>query len=234
MHSDSNACPTTILVVEDEADLRASIVDYLSLAGYHCEGVGSATAMKSWIQHRHCTIVILDLGLPDGDGFSLLEEISRRYAVICVTARGALDDRLRGMEEGADYYLTKPVELRELLAVVRRLEQRLHRESHSGAWRLSLVEWAITSPRGFVAQLTHTERLLIMSLADHAGQAVSRERLVEALGQNPAAYDYRRLETLVRRLRRKIKDCCGDPLPLETVHNVGYALTTAVVIHKRP
>ena len=153
----------------------------------------------------------------------------RQKGVIITTARGESKQRIEGIRSGADVYLVKPIQLEELASLVSNLMRRIQAKSLPH-WTLSKMNWTLISPTGVPIKLTHSEAVLLQKMADHPGQAVARQELVISLGHNPASYDFRRMEILVRRLRNKIRDVLGDELPLETVHKVGYAFTSPLKV----
>ncbi|MBS4097973.1 MAG: response regulator transcription factor [Sulfuricella sp.] len=227
-----------ILIVEDEPDLCEAMASFLILDGYSAHGVGSATAGAAWLRGNAVDIVILDVGLPDADGIAWLKDnpVMRGKGLIVTTARGELDDRLRGHAIGADAYLVKPVEFAELRLVVRNIARRLTpvRPAGSADWRLDTVTWTLAAGNGKTVRLSHSEAVLLNALAASPGETVVRNALIRALGQSPAIYDPRRMEIMVRRLRNKVKTETGDDLPLTTVHGLGYAFTAAILMSDAP
>lgn len=218
-----------VLIVEDEADLRDAMTDYLRLEGCAATGACTIAECLPWLEAPEGGVIVLDLGLPNGDGLIGLKPHldGRRHGLVLATARGRIEDRLRGYEEGGDAYLVKPVDLRELTCVVRGVASRLKAGDTAGGplryWTLHEVGWRLISPQGVACRLTNYETRLLNLLATSPGQVVARERLILALGQEPTAYDPRNLEILVRRLRRKSVQDLGEELPLATAHGVGYA-----------
>lgn len=225
------ATTTRVLVVEDEPDLREAVAGFLGMEGMIADAVGSLAAADTRLRAGHYDVLVLDLGLPDGDGLVWLEahpEVRERGVVI-TTARGEDLNRISGARAGADAYLVKPVLLEELTLVIRNLARRLG-PGVSRPWTLSAVQWTIESPEGRRVRLTHSEHTLLNALAEMQGRPVSRDAIIIALGHDPEAYDGRRLEILVRRLRAKVRDLLGYPLPLDTVHRLGYAFTASIAV----
>ncbi|MCC6136371.1 MAG: response regulator transcription factor [Candidatus Contendobacter sp.] len=227
-----------VLIVEDEVDLRDAMIDYLHFDGCIASGVGSIAECAAWLENQDYEVIVLDIGLPDGDGLAaLMPYIDRqRQAVVLATARGQIDDRVRGYECGGDAYLVKPVDLRELSSVIHRVASRLPAALNPPApppWILDTIGWRLVSPEGAAFSLTHLEMYLFKALAETPGQAAPRERIIRAMGHNPMTYDSRSLEILVRRLRRKASQTLGRELPLETVHGVGYAFLAEVSVLRR-
>jgi DNA-binding response OmpR family regulator len=218
-----------ILVLEDETDLQEAVVTYLNMEGYVADGVGSLRAATQWLRTHRIDVLVIDLGLPDGDGLEWLQQRPelRDAGVVVITARGEKDDRLRGIRGGADAYLVKPVALDELASLIGNLVRRL-RANTRPTWLLHRLTWTLQSPDGPSIKLTHTESLVVDRLIRTPGQPVDRDHLVEALGEDPIVYDPRRMEILIRRLRVKAREALGYELPLETVHRVGYAFTAPI------
>lgn len=218
-----------VLVVEDEHDLLDATVTFLNLEGLVTDGVGSLAAADSWLRTHNVDMLVLDLGLQDGDGLHWLQHHAslRDKGVVITTARGHEHARIQGVRSGADVYLVKPVALEELSSLLHNLWRRL-RGQLDQRWLLQPLGWLLQPPAGHPVRLTHSELLVLQRLAIQPGQAVSRQSLVEALGQDPEVYDYRRMEVLMRRLRNKVREASGMELPLETVHRLGYALITPI------
>lgn len=218
-----------VLVIEDEPDLLNATVTYLNLEGLVTDGVGSLAAADSWLRTHNADLLVLDLNLPDGDGLQWLNGLAnwRDKGVIITTARGLEHERIEGVRNGVDVYLVKPVALEELSYLLLNLWNRL-RGKFEQHWILQFQGWLLQPPVGKPIRLTHSELMVLKRLASQCGQPVTREALVEALGQNPVVYDYRRMEVLIRRLRNKVRESCGIDLPLVTVQRIGYALTVTL------
>ena len=217
-----------VLVVEDEAPLRDAMVTFLKMEGLSAEGVGTLHAANLWRASNEMDLMILDLGLPDGDALRWLEvHPAGQAGLIISSARGHPQERIAGMQAGADAYLVKPVQLEELSLLAHKLLKRL-RTPTSTAWVLDEVNWTLTNPAGQLLKLTHSETLVIHRLSQSPGKAISKNDMALALGHQPAAYDMRRMEILIRRLRKKARNTLGDDLPLETAHRYGYAFTAVL------
>lgn len=229
-----NATQLQICIVEDEVDLREELVDTLLESGYGVRGFSESRDLYVSLLAAPCDIVILDIGLPGEDGFSIAERLHKlgTMGIIMLSARVDSRDRVQALRGGADIYLTKPVDLHELLAVISSLSRRLAApltqpaalEEAPSVWSLSADGWTLLDPIGFSLSLTSQERAFLQCLWKNLGQAVRREDLVEALGGDPYEYDYHRLDTLVSRLRRKVADV-GLTLPVRAVRGIGYVVT---------
>lgn len=196
-----------------------------------------ATATAADLHHHLNThavdMVVLDVGLPDQDGFTVARNIRATYpeiGIVMLTGRAATPDRVRGLSEGADAYLSKPVEIELLAATLHSLARRLRDTPPQFApkrWHLDGNGWCLVSPAGSTVALTKTERRLVDRLTTIPGQLVTRDELIAALTDNVYDFDAHRLDSLVYRLRRKVAEGCGEALPLNAVHGEGYVLNDA-------
>jgi two-component system OmpR family response regulator len=222
--------PGRVLIVEDEALLRDAMVTFLKMEGLAVEGVGTLHAAKLWRAANDMDLMILDLGLPDGDALKWLKTNPAGNAgLIISTALGHPQDRIAGMQAGADAYLVKPVQLEELSLLAHKLLKRI-KTSVNTTWILDKLNWTLANPAGHILKLTHSETLIILKLSNSPGKAVSKNDIAMALGHQPASYDMRRMEILIRRLRNKARENLGIDLPLETAHRYGYAFTAMLEI----
>lgn len=226
-----------VLVVEDDDDLRGTLVDCLGLAGHQPRGVGSARDAYKALSADPCTVAIIDVGLPDEDGFSIARTLSGRrdLGIIILTARSGLVDRLTGFDAGADVYFVKPVDCRELALAVGNLGRRIAQPPAAPAavppapaWRLDRHGWALVAPGGAVADLTAKEIALLDRLVQRRGQPVTRAELIGVLGYRHDELAERRLDAVVGRLRRKLEAQTGEGFPIKTLHAVGYVFTAPV------
>jgi two-component system OmpR family response regulator len=227
--SSSTTSQVRVLVIENEQDVQTALVRYLTLEGLLAQGVGTLIDADTLIRQQAFDILLLDLGLPDGDGIEWLKKRNDLHnkGVIIVTARADGMSRVSGVKAGADVYLVKPVLTEEIVLLIHNLMRRLRGQA-APAWRLNELSWQLASPDGLQLKLTHSERILLKRFSRSPGQTVSREELTISLGFNPDHYDFRRLETLIRRLRIKAENQFKVPLPLETAHGLGYAFTAEI------
>lgn len=235
----------SIAVVEDEISLRADLVEYLSACGHSVHGCEAAPALDRTLAAHPIDMVILDINLPGEDGFSIakrLRDVSE-IGIIMLTARNVNIDRVVGLEVGADVYLSKPVELRELEAQVRTLARRLKISMAPAnaapppaapvteqGWLFDRVGWDLVSPAGTRIKLTANERVFLELLVTQPGAAISRADIFRALGKREWDPTDRSVDSMVRRLRAKAEDLLGHALPVDAVHGTGYAFTAAVTV----
>lgn len=232
-----------IAVVEDESSLRADVVEYLSACGHQTSGHGDGASLDAALASAPVDIIILDVNLPGEDGFSIakrLREVSE-VGIIMLTARGVNVDRVVGLEVGADVYMVKPVELRELEAQVRTLARRLKvgpvapsgpaaMPVPSAGWVYDQVAWELMAPDTKRVKLTSNERIFLSLLVERPGEPVSRDDIFKALGKRQWDPGDRSVDSMVRRLRSKAAEILGRELPIEAVHGTGYAFAAPVQV----
>lgn len=241
----------TIVVVEDETSLRSDMVEYLTNCGFDAVGARSGAELDRLLYDRPASVVILDVNLPDEDGFKIAARLrdSHTAGIIMVTARGSTVDRVVGLEIGADAYLVKPIELRELEAQVKSLLRRLSERAaespcpspstvaadHATAdggdearWTLDPTEWSLTSPSGIRIGLTSMEMKLTSLLAGQARTPASRDQISQALYNRRWNPEDRSIDTVVGRLRHKVEGAVGGAAPLKSVHGVGYVFSAPI------
>jgi two-component system OmpR family response regulator len=235
-----------IAVVEDENSLRADLVEYLSACGHQVVGCEDGPALDRAQAVAPADIIILDVNLPGEDGFSIAKRLrdQSEVGIIMLTARGVNVDRVVGLEIGADVYLVKPIELRELEAQVRTLARRLKALPVTAAakpaaasaaapatsWVYDQVAWALIAPGGASLKLTANERVFVSLLVERPGEPVSRAEIFRALGKREWDAGDRSVDSMVRRLRAKGEDTLGHDLPIEAVHGTGYAFAAPVSV----
>lgn len=243
-----------IIVVEDEADLRDDLVEYLDRCGFEVRGASRGSELDRLLDAGPADVIVLDINLPDEDGFSVARRVraGSPAAIIMLTARSSLIDRVIGLELGADVYLVKPVDFREVEAQVKALMRRMQKGADSPpaadhvpappaapvgapsadlrkAWLFDDIEWRIQPPTGAAVPLTATEYKFLSLLVTAPGEAVSRQDISLALtGRDWDPYS-RSIDSLVRRLRIKVEERSGCALPVQAVHGVGYAFVGPVV-----
>lgn len=226
-----------ILIVEDERALRADLMDYMRLNGFQVAGAGSAAEMRDEISGgTRPDVVILDISLPDGNGFELAKALRAKFncGIIMLTAHGDTESRVRGFDSGADIYLVKHTSLREILAAIQSLLRRLLGSDEDGGagseWVLDNVSWTLMPPDGVAIKLTATEKAFLETLVAKSGATCTREDLARTLSSRQTQFDNRHLDAVVSRLRRKIQEQTGAEPPIKSVYGVGYSFSAACKI----
>ncbi|MBP2290321.1 response regulator transcription factor [Azospirillum rugosum] len=231
----------TVLLVEDALETQDLIASYLERQGLCVLRASSCAAMAGLLADQRPDLVLLDINLPDGDGLALAErlKLGEEIPLIFVTGRDSPTDRIAGLSQGGDY-VTKPVDLLELLIRIRNLLRHAARSSavapaapaapsdaplvFSG-WRLDLVRRALFRPDGSYLALTTGEFNILAALAAMRPNPVSREYLLDVISnRDPRSISEHTVDTLITRLRRKMRLEDGSPSPIVTVRGVGYAL----------
>lgn len=214
---------TSVILLEDEPVLRNELADYLLAQGHAVTAVATlADFMRVFEPNKHL-VAVLDLGLPDGDGLDLILRMRRgglRLGIVILTARDGGDAKVRGLLSGADYFISKTADLKELAATITVIERRLTVVT-SPQWTLQSSPRQLVSPGGIPVPLSAQDFLVLKALA-LGGECVTRQTIVAALGGDYFEYDQRRLDTQMRRLRRKVHELTGEDLPVSTLRAVGY------------
>jgi len=233
----------SIGLLEDDVDFRTELE--LGLGGYGFEVAftsGDSAQFQRLFESSPVDIVILDANVSGDDGFSVATRLRALHTVgiVMLTGRTALEDRVRGLEGGADIYMTKPVDLLELSSVIRSLARRMRLSRvaaeqpvvveerpartvvSSQVWSLQEGGWILVDPVGLSLHLSAQERTFLTALINASGSVVSRQRLSELFSpENPSEFELRRIDVLVSRLRTKAQSS-GIKLPVLSVRGQGY------------
>ena len=226
----ADAVRTRVAVVEDDDELREQVLlPLLYREGFEAVGLASALSLYRDMVATSFDLILLDVGLPDDDGFAIaqhLRQASSKIGLIMLTGYASTANRLRGLEAGVDAYLTKPIDPAELVATLRNLERRLESGGTSAriGWELDELGWNILLPDGCSIELSLPERRLMAQLVATPKEPVTREALMVALAEDSGDFDPHRLEMLIHRLRKKCLQATGQELPVRTVRGVGYVL----------
>ncbi|WP_284877760.1 response regulator transcription factor [Brevundimonas sp. MEB006b] len=233
--SQTSAAPV-LLVVDDDREIRNLLSDHLEQHGFRTVKAADGRAMKAALEAGPVDLVVLDLNLPDEDGLSLCRGIraASKIPVIILTARGDPIDRIVGLEMGADDYMAKPFEPRELVARIRTVLRRTGGEATTSegrhadfsGWSLDIAARALTAPDGRLAPLSGADFDLLHALVRNGGKPLSRER-IRALS-TVADADDRAIDLRVSRLRQKLGDDAKAPALIRTVRSLGYMLAGPV------
>jgi DNA-binding response OmpR family regulator len=226
-----------VIVVDDEAAARTMVGDYLQMHGFKVTLCDGGPSLNRALGETTPDLVVLDLNMPEEDGLSIVRKLKAKSAipVIMLTATASAVDRIVGLELGADDYLAKPCELRELVARIRSVLRRAPNQGApaaplSGAaeavrfgtkW-LNLQSLSLKGDSGEEQRLTRSEFNLLKAFADHPKRVLSRERLLDlADARDPDAFD-RAIDVRITRIRRKIEPDPANPRFICTIRGVGY------------
>ena len=232
--------PVNILIVDDDTDIRQLLRDYLERNGMRAQAVADGRGMQDALANGKYDLVILDLMLPGEDGLTLCRNLRARsnLPVIMLTARGEQTDRIVGLEMGADDYVQKPFNPRELLArinaVLRRSQmlpqpglENVSRLQFAG-WTLDLTHRQLISADNVVVALSAGEYRLLNVFLEHPNRVLSRDQLLDLTrGREATPFD-RSIDVQVGRLRRRLGDTAQEPVLIKTVRGEGYILATTV------
>ena len=236
--------PDTILIVDDDQEIRRLLVDYLARNGLTAIPARDGREMWHALERHAVDLIVLDLMLPDIDGLTLCRDLRARtptaaIPVMMLTARGEDADRIVGIEMGADDYLVKPFNPRELLARIKTILRRtralppnLRPESTRclsfAGWCLDTATRVLTAPDGVVTPLSGGEFRLLRILLEHPNRVLSRDQLTEMIhGREADAYD-RAIDVQISRLRQRLRDDSREPQLIKTVRGEGYVLASTV------
>jgi len=233
-----------IVVVDDEASTREMVGEYLAAHGFQVSQCDGGGALRELLKKTAADLIVLDLNMPEEDGLSIVRDLKQRsrVPVIMLTATASAIDRVVGLELGADDYLAKPCELRELVARIRSVLRRSQGGATAGApvaaegqpaartvrfgtkW-LDLDAHVLRDDEGTEHPLTTSEFTLLKAFADNPKRVLSRERLLDlANARDPEAFD-RAIDVRITRIRRKIEPDPDHPSIIRTVRGAGYVFS---------
>lgn len=228
---DAVAVAPLVYFVDDDEDFREEMVAGLARLGLNVQGFDNAAALYRAYAAKPSDIVILDISLDGEDGLSIAAHLraSQSVGIIMATGHGSIANRVEGLRTGADAYLVKPIDVRELAATVVALNDRLNRLTiplppPTPGWALVEGGWVLTDSLGHRLRLTTAEQRFLGRLFIERGATVERDALVAALGANIYDYNYAHLDTIVSRLRRRAKKS-NIVLPLHAIRGEGFAFT---------
>lgn len=238
----------TVLVVDDDSDIRELVVDYLNSAGYRATGAANGKAMRAYLAHHQVDLVVLDVMMPGDDGLTLCRELRsdrhQNLPVLMLTARSDDADRILGLEMGADDYLVKPFVARELLARIKAILRRYRalppnlqitdagRLIAFGRWQLDTAARHLIDDDGLVVALSGAEYRLLRVFLDHPQRVLNRDQLLSLTQGRDAELFERSIDLLVSRLRQRLSDDAREPAYIKTVRSEGYVLAMSVEIRQ--
>lgn len=228
-----------VILVEDDYDLRQGLTDFLRLNGFAVTSVANGAEFSLAVSTDVFDVAIVDINLPDTNGFDITRSLTEKtnLGVIIVTARTLRDDKIRGYAEGANLYLTKPVDGDELVLAIKNLSDRIKRVANvkqrppqpQWNWCIDCASQRLISPQGSEIRLSGREAKLILCLAKANGRIVSRADLTRSTGYKELGAQTRSLDAVVRRLRSKAREV-GLELPIHVVHGVGFHFSVDIEI----
>jgi two-component system alkaline phosphatase synthesis response regulator PhoP len=230
------AAAARVLVVEDNAHLAAGVMENLRAEGYEVSVSGDGEQALEWLRQQSCALIVLDVMLPGIDGFGVcrtLREQGNNTPVLFLTARGDPADRVHGLEAGGDDYLAKPFHLQEFLLRVRAILRRWdwYRSASAtadtavlrfGGNEVDFRAFRARSWNGEAQELTEKEAMILKVLAEHAGEIVSREDLLERVWGYDVFPSTRTVDNFILRLRKRLEKDPANPRHFLTVWGVGY------------
>ncbi|BAN35258.1 transcriptional regulatory protein ompR [Sulfuricella denitrificans skB26] len=233
--------PEHILIVDDDAEIRSLLGDYLQKSGYRTTSVAEGKGMLAALESGRVDLIVLDLMLPGDDGLVLCRNLRARsdIPVIMLTARGEDMDRILGLEMGADDYLPKPFNPRELLAriksILRRakaLPENLRTDNalhlRFAGWQLDTISRQLVSPEGVVVPLSGSEYRLLRIFLNHPNRVLSRDQLMDLMQGRETDPFERSIDVQISRLRHRLADDAKEPTIIKTVRGEGYVLAAQV------
>lgn len=227
-----------ILFVDDDKRLWRLIERYLEHAGYDVTCVGSGEECHEQLQQHSFDLILLDIMLPGKDGLTLANEIRTRSSIpiIFLTAKAEIDDMVNGLDIGADDYITKPFDEKELLArlhsVLRRSSSRgtdvLRTEAHFAGWKLNLLNQTLLAPDGVRVDITTNEYRLLSTMVSKPNETIRREEILNILSGREWSPLVRSADMAISKLRKKLAAHVQAQDLIRTVRNKGYQLTANV------
>lgn len=233
------ALTTSLLLVDDEPTLREPLADYLVRQGFSVRQAEDAARARSAILEDKPDLVLLDIMMPGEDGLSLCRHLTeaKDIPVILLTAKSEAMDRIIGLEIGADDYVIKPFEPRELVARIRSVLRRSTRAPAMAeedalyefdGWVLDPLKRRLTDPEGTVVPISSAEFRLLVAFLSHPRQVLDRDRLLDMVQGREAHLFDRAVDNQISRLRRKMETDSRDPKLIQTVWGGGYRLAADV------
>jgi two-component system, OmpR family, alkaline phosphatase synthesis response regulator PhoP len=227
---------TPLLLVEDDANVADTLRERLTAEGFSVTHAASVAAARAALARERYAAAVLDVGLPDGDGFAVgrhLREVSPATAMLFLTAWGSPEDRIRGLELGADDYMTKPFALRELVLRIHNMLKRAGEIAAPGAAATAPVRIGIATvdferftaeSGGTLHRLTHKECAVLKMLLESAGRAISRDEILSRAWAQDEFPTERTVDNFILRLRRLVERDPANPQTIRSIRGVGYQL----------
>lgn len=221
----------SILLVDDDLDVRESLCATLNESGFICNSVSSLVTYNAWRSNQSCDVVIVNRTLSDGDGLEVLkfENHAGHTPVIMMSDNPNPADKILCYNLDCELYLHKPVSNIEVVAIINNITRRNIKKIIESAWLLNRVASELIGPKHQVFKLTHRELNIMLLFAQTPGELVTREQLCDILKLGEITENYKRLEVIMRRLRNKVESL-NVSLPLQTVYGQGYVFSEHIHI----
>lgn len=240
-YNSAMATPDHVLIVDDDTEIRSLLREYLLKQGYRVTAVADGRGLRAAFETSRPDVIILDLMLPGEDGLALCRDLRARsdVPIIMLTARGDETDRIVGLELGADDYVPKPFNPRELLARIKSVLRRARSLPENlkpvegglfrfAGWTLDDATRNLTSPEGVVVALSGTDFRLLRIFLDHPNRVLTRDQLIDLmLSREAGPYD-RAIDVQVSRLRHRLSEDAKEPAIIKTVRGQGYVFAAHV------
>jgi two-component system, OmpR family, response regulator len=235
-----------LAIIDDDYDVRSMLQNSLTADGYSVTALSSGVGIESFLAKEPHDLVLVDVGLPELDGLTLTRRLRENFdiGIIIISGRGDLTDRIVGLEVGADDYVTKPFELKEVHARIRSVLRRQERERaigpahrgelfYFGVWLLDVASRTLRDRDGNAVGLTTGEYRLLETLVRRPNRVLSRAYLLDAVHDNDSPAFDRSVDVAVARLRKKLGDDSKTPEMIKTVRNGGYIFVSKVETRTR-
>ncbi|WP_135078975.1 response regulator transcription factor [Terasakiella sp. SH-1] len=219
-----------LIFLDDDDDFLIPVSRMLEKNDISVRQARTFSDLNSFLAEDIPDLLILDITLPDGCGLDILQQLNkdRTYPVILLTAKGEVEDRVIGLNLGADYYLPKPVNIKELIAVIHNLVRK-DKNIQDASWVFDLTKWTLTSPDNETCDLTAAEYNILSILSEKSGSPVEREDLYKGIGRKILDFDDRSLDMIISRLRRKFTPQTKAP-PIKSVRGKGYVFVKPITV----
>lgn len=228
-----------ILIIEDEPITRSQLINHFTTEGYQVSAAEEGSAIIPTVINDHVDLCLIDINLPGKDGLTLTHELRAQsdVGIILVTGKGEQIDRIVGLESGADDYVTKPFDPRELLSRVKNLLRRIQAHENQklkgnkrtfNGWTLDINKRELQSPNGDIETMSAGEFNLLIALISNAGEVMTRDQLMNRIRNREWYPDDRYIDVLVGQVRRKFKNHSPDATYISTIHGTGYLFVPEV------
>ena len=220
-----------IAILDDEPEIRRLLSAALEEAGFRTAAFARATEFEAALRRIQPDACLIDLGLPDRDGLALVHRLARESgaAIIIISGRAQVQDRVTGLELGADDYIIKPFEPAEVVARIRARLRKPQRDSEAGRQRVRFAGWSadfdrysLTSPEGMETPISHAEAEVLRMFLDHPRRLISRAQMLETLGGTAGESFDRAMDVRISRLRTKLGEDPKNPRLIKTIYGAGY------------